>query len=98
MLVHLKNEDFDSLIKEGIVVVDFYAEWCGPCKMLAPILDDISNEYKVIKINVDEHQELAMKFGIMSIPTVIIYKEGIEKQKVVGFIPKNDLLDKIKNA
>lgn len=90
MVKHLNDENFDELIKEGIHLVDFYADWCGPCKMLAPILEQI-DFVDVIKINVDEHQELAIKYGVMSIPTIIFFKDGQEVRKEIGFRNLNDL-------
>lgn len=90
MVKHLNDENFDELIKSGIYLVDFYADWCGPCKMLAPILEQI-DFVDVIKINVDEHQELAIKYGVMSIPTIIFFKDGQEVRKEIGFRNLNDL-------
>lgn len=78
-IVHLKEQNYNDLIKEGIVLVDFYAEWCGPCKMLAPALEALSNErtdIKIIKVDVDEQEALARYFGIMSVPTMHLYKDG----------------------
>lgn len=94
-IIHLDSENFDSLIKEGTVLVDFYADWCGPCKMISPILEEISDErddIKIIKVNVDNHNELAVKYGIMSIPTMIVFKDGKESSKNVGFLPKDDII------
>lgn len=78
-LITLNEENFEELIKEGTVLVDFYAEWCGPCKMLSSVLIQFSEMHKdvtVIKINVDTHQELANKYGVMSIPKLILFKDG----------------------
>ena len=83
MIKHLGNENFDELIKNGLVLVDFYADWCGPCKMLSPILEQV-DFMDVIKINVDEHQDLAIKYGVMSIPTMIFFKDGEEIKKEIG--------------
>ncbi|MDP4152686.1 MAG: thioredoxin [Bacillota bacterium] len=83
------------------VVVDFYADWCGPCKMIAPILENIATnretEVDVVKINVDNFGEIAMKYGIMSIPTLMYFKSGEPKQKTVGYIPENEINAKIDN-
>ena len=79
MLVHLENEDFNEMIKDDLVIVDFYANWCGPCKMLSPVLEEISSlrgNVKVVKVDVDKHNELARKYGIMSIPTLMYFKNG----------------------
>lgn len=85
MVKHLtKGEDFLSIIGNDLYIVDFYADWCGPCKMLAPILEEI-DFVDVLKVNVDEHPDLAAKFGIMSIPTLLFFKDGLEKRKEIGF-------------
>ena len=85
------SEDFTDLVKEGKVLVDFYADWCGPCQMLAPILEEV-DFIDIIKINVDKHQELAAKFGVMSIPTLVLMNNGEEVKRDLGF--KN--IDQIK--
>lgn len=79
-----KEEDFLSTIGQELYLVDFYAEWCGPCKMLAPILEEL-DFINVLKVNVDEFPTLAAKFGIMSIPTLLFFKDGLEKRKEIGF-------------
>lgn len=89
----ITKENFDSevLKAEGTVLVDFWATWCGPCRMLSPIVDEVANErpdVKVGKINVDEQPELAQQFGIMSIPTLLVFKNGEKVQESVGLIPK----------
>jgi thioredoxin 1 len=77
------------------VLVDFWAVWCGPCRMIAPIVDEIANDYagklKVGKLNVDEVPALAAKYGVMSIPTLIVFKNGQPVERIVGFMPKKDL-------
>lgn len=81
------------------VLIDFYADWCGPCKMIAPIIEKIANEnsdIKVVKINVDDEQELAIKYGVMSIPTIVVVKEGKEVNRKVGLADKTELLNLIK--
>ena len=93
----LNNESFEKEILNGngMALVDFYADWCGPCKMLAPTIEEIANErtdLTVGKINVDETPELAVKYGVMSIPTVIIFKDGVEVTRSVGFKSKQELL------
>ena len=93
-LIHLKNENYDELIKEGIVVVDFFATWCGPCKMLGPIIEKLGNsmnDVKFIKVDVDKHEELARRYGVMSIPTIIFFKDGKEVTKRIGFIPEEGI-------
>ena len=78
------------------VMVDFWADWCGPCKMIAPILSEIAEEYdgkiKVCKINVDDEGELSLKYRIVSIPTVLVFKDGELTNKSVGYVPKEDLI------
>lgn len=95
MIKYLENENLEDLIKKGTVLVDFYAEWCGPCKMLSPILEMLDCD--VIKINVDEHNELAVKNGVMSIPNVFIYKDGNLKNKFIGFKSKEEIEEILKN-
>ncbi|OGV70958.1 MAG: thioredoxin [Lentisphaerae bacterium RIFOXYB12_FULL_65_16] len=88
MSLELTSATFDDAIKTGTVLVDFWAPWCGPCRMQAPILDQVAQEVgdaaKVAKVNVDEAQDIAAKFGVRSIPTLIIFKNGKEFKKFVG--------------
>ena len=89
----ITKENFNSevLKAEGTVLVDFWATWCGPCRMLSPIVDEVASEHpdvKVGKINVDEQPELAQQFGIMSIPTLLVFMNGEKVQESVGLIPK----------
>ena len=97
----LNNKTFDNAIKEGIVVVDFFATWCGPCRMMAPILEDLQEELgdnvKIYKVDVDESEALARKFGIMSIPTIIIFENGEQREKHIGLWQHDDALDTIKS-
>lgn len=90
-----KNYDEIVLNSGRTVLLDFYADWCGPCKMLAPILEDISEESDALicKINVDDEPALARKFGITAIPTLIVIKNGEVKNKQMGFMPKSELLE-----
>lgn len=89
-----KEEEFNELIKGDLVLVDFFATWCGPCQMLSPILEEIEKEnesVKIIKIDVDKNENLARKHGVMSIPTIEIYKSGNLVSKHVGFLSKDEL-------
>lgn len=79
-----KEEDFDTLTEKGEVLVDFFAEWCGPCKMLANILEEI-DYMEVLKVDTDKFPKLAQKFGVMSIPTLCFYKDGLLMQKEIGY-------------
>lgn len=95
MLKYLKEENFQEEIKEGRVLVDFYADWCGPCRMVGPVIEEISKEIpdlKVIKVNVDEREDVAKTYGIMSIPTIILFQDGEMNKKQVGFVPKEVLV------
>ena len=97
--VKLTNQNFESevLKSDKMVLVDFYANWCGPCQMIAPILSEIAEEHsgklKVGKINVDENQDLAMKYSVMSIPTIMIIKDGQILKTFVGLRDKNEIID-----
>ena len=88
-----KEDDFNEIIKSK-VLVDFYADWCGPCKMLAMEIEKVASEIDIdiVKVNVDEEEEIARRYGVMSIPTLILFENGQELKKTIGFMPK----DKIK--
>ena len=90
MVRYLKDDNFEDNVKEGLVLVDFYADWCGPCQMMGEILETI--DVDVLKVNTDDYSELAMKFGVMSIPTLILFKDGVEVKKMIGLQSKNDIL------
>ena len=99
MIKHLSNSnEFEQVIKEGLVVVDFYADWCGPCQMLAPVLEELEKEtgIKIIKINVDDIPDLARAFRIMSIPTLLLFKDGKFSKKELGYMPIERLREFIK--
>ena len=85
MVKHLENSaDFTKEIEKGFILVDFYTEWCGPCKMLAPVLEEI-DYIDVLKIDADKFMDLAQKFGIMSVPTLCFFKDGKLKERVIGY-------------
>lgn len=89
------NFEEEILNYKGTVLADFWAEWCGPCRMLSPVISEVAEEradIKVAKINVDENQELAIKYGVMSIPTVIVFKDGNPVKQNIGFVPKETIL------
>ncbi len=96
-MLHLEKENFNEIISKGTNLVDFYAEWCGPCKMLMPILEELDEKINIIKVNVDEHEDLAREYGIMSIPTLIFFKDGDIKKEIVGFKSKEELENIIDN-
>ena len=96
---YIKSEkEFNEVIKKDRVVIDFYAEWCGPCKMLSPILDKVSKELTLdtYKVNVDEVEDVARQYGIMSIPTVMIFEKGKMTKKNVGFMDDAELREFVK--
>ena len=91
----LNQNNFNNAIANGTALVDFYADWCGPCRIVSPIVDEIAEERSDItvgKVNVDDENALAMKYGVMSIPTLIVFKDGKEKTRIVGARPKAAIL------
>lgn len=94
-IIHLEKENFNELIQEKILV-DFYANWCGPCKMLAPELERVESNIKAVKVDVDEFEELAREYGVMSIPTLILFENGKEIKRNVGFMDKDRISNFIK--
>ena len=103
-VIKLNNENFKVEVKESnkVVLVDFYADWCGPCKMMSPIVDAIAQElddnFKICKLNVDDAQDIAFEYNVMSIPTLIIFKNGEAVNTLVGLQDKTELLNKLKSA
>ena len=92
-IVQLNKNNFEDYIKNnGKVIVDFYADWCGPCKMLRPVLDEIASERKdinIVSVNIDNDEELAEKYNVMSIPCVVLFNNGEEERRSIGFKPKD---------
>jgi len=99
MIKHLENaNEFEKEVQGEVVLVDFFAEWCGPCQMLAPVLEQFSREFpgKIIKIDVDEIPDLARQFRVMSIPTLMVFKDGKLAKKELGFMPIERLREFVK--
>lgn len=98
----INAKEFDEVIKsKKVVLVDFFATWCGPCRMLSPVLEEVleesKGEFDIVKVDVDESYDLAKKFGVMSVPTMIIFQEGTETDKMIGYRQKDDILEAIKS-
>ncbi|MFI3213468.1 MAG: thioredoxin [Eubacteriales bacterium] len=104
MEMKFKSANFEKevLNSEIPVVVDFFADWCGPCRMMAPIIEKLAEDYegkaKIGKLNIDENLELAQKYNVMSIPTIIIFNKGVEVETIVGMVSKNEIIDKIEKV
>ena len=96
-MIHLENENFNELIKEK-TVVDFYATWCGPCKMLGPVFEEVAKESDIqfVKVDIDDHEELCREYKVMSVPTLILFENVKEVIRNIGFIPKDKLIEFIK--
>ncbi len=91
MLIELNSSNFDTVVKEGIVVVDFWAPWCGPCRLIGPTIEELAQEQPEVtfgKLNVDENPQLASRHGVMSIPTLLFFKNGELKDNSIGAVPK----------
>lgn len=91
----LGDGDFDQAVQSGVVLVDFWAEWCGPCKAIAPLLDQIATEYqgrlRIAKVDVDSNQATAMRYGVRSIPTLMLFRNGVVEAQQVGLLSKDNL-------
>lgn len=96
----ISGKDFEKETAKGVTIVDFFATWCGPCRMMAQILEEVAEEnpeFNIVKIDVDKDEKLARKFGIMSIPTILIMQDGVMAEKHIGLMPKEDLVDLVKS-
>ncbi|MCP1145490.1 thioredoxin [Lysinibacillus endophyticus] len=100
-ITHATDQDFAQQIEKGLVLVDFWATWCGPCKMIAPVLEELDaemgEEVKIVKLDVDNNQATAAEYQVMSIPTLLLFKDGQQVAKTVGFQPKEALAEFINN-
>lgn len=97
--IELNSSNFEETIKEGVSVVDFWAPWCGPCRMVAPVIEELAEQYdgkaKICKVNTDEEQDIAVKFGIRSIPTIVFFKNGKQEDTIIGAAAKQAFEQKI---
>ena len=96
----INSQEFDNTIESGVVVVDFFATWCGPCKMLSPVIDELSGELEnvnFVKVDIDQSLELAQQFRISTVPTMMIFKDGKPVETLVGFMPKERIVQKVKS-
>ena len=91
--------DFDATVAEGVTMVDFWAPWCGPCRMIAPVVEELAEDFdgkaKIVKVDTDQEQEIAVKYGVRSIPTIIFFKDGVQVDTMVGAASKEAFADKI---
>ena len=97
--IELTKDNFDEVISSGVALVDFWAPWCGPCRMIAPVIEELAEDYdgkaKICKVNTDEQQEIAVKFGIRSIPTILFFKDGEIVDQMVGAAGKDVFAQKL---
>ena len=97
--IDLTDENFDATIAEGVTMVDFWAPWCGPCRMIAPVVEELAEDFdgkaKICKVNTDEQQEIAVKYGIRSIPAILFFKDGELVDQMVGAASKDAFAEKL---
>ena len=97
--IELTSANLDETINEGVALVDFWAPWCGPCRMIAPVIEELAEDFegkaKICKVNTDEEQELGVKFGVRSIPTIIFFKDGEQVDSMVGAASKEAFAEKL---
>lgn len=97
--IELNNNNFDETVNEGVSLVDFWAPWCGPCRMLSPVIDELAADFdgkaKICKVNSDEEQDLAVKYGVRSIPTILFMKDGEVVDTMIGAASKQAFTDKL---
>ena len=97
--IELTGADFDTTVAEGVSLVDFWAPWCGPCRMIAPVIEELAEEFdgkaKICKVNTDEEQDIAVKYGIRSIPTILFFKDGEIVEQMVGAASKEAFAEKL---
>ena len=101
-IIKIKEEEFEERVLKNSkkVLVDFYADWCGPCRMLSPVIEEIAkenDEYEFVKVNVDDCPDVSRKYGIMSIPTLIVFENGVEKKKALGFHSLDEVKEFLKD-
>ena len=97
----LNSSEFDNAIASGVVLVDFYADWCGPCKMLAPVLEGLSEKMDKVtfyKVNVDASSDLAGRYGIQAIPKLVIFKDGKAVDQITGFVPEGEIVSRLEKV
>ena len=98
----VNREGFENAIKEGVTLVDFFADWCGPCKMLAPVLEQLAAEYegrlKIVKVNVDDEMDLARQYNVVSIPNMVLFKDGEPVDVIMGYTPLPGLKQFVEKA
>jgi thioredoxin 1 len=97
--IELNNDNFETTVKEGVSLVDFWAPWCGPCRMLSPVIDELANDFEnkanICKVDTDAQQDLAVKYGVRSVPTILFMKDGEIVDQLIGAQSKQVLADKI---